>query len=140
MNNIGPLPPPDSVYVSNIIQDSRSLTFSWSPVNSSCSALRYNIHAHNCGTCPIVTVYTTVTCNGVITDGRSCTFAVSTSMCGDSSTGLDISSASVAISLMGIVNFPSNRSDLKKIVMLLCFFIIYSSKCTSTVYHTPLFS
>ena len=58
-------------------------TFSWSSVVLDCPAMRFNILASNCGSCPTTTNHTTVTCTDVPTNHSTCTFAVQTVICGN---------------------------------------------------------
>ena len=62
---------------------SRELAFRWSPVASDCPAIRYNILASNCGSCPTTTNYTTVTCTDIPTNNSVCIFAIQTVVCGN---------------------------------------------------------
>ena len=75
------LPPPYNV--SWMVARPGQITFNWSPVDSECSAIHYNILALNCGSCPTVTTSTTITCVDVPTDDSVCIFALETVICGD---------------------------------------------------------
>ena len=87
-------PPPDNVHLSSV--GSRTLTFSWNPVNSSCHALScmYSINSVNCGVCPTITIDTSAICVSVSVDGSVCLFQVQTTVCnnnhGPLSTGVPI--------------------------------------------------
>ena len=59
---------------------SGKLTFSWSTV---CPAIRYNILASNCGSCPTTTNYTNVTCTDIPTNNSVCIFTIQTVVCGN---------------------------------------------------------
>ena len=61
----------------------KELEFTWSPVALTCPIIHYNILASNCGSCPTVTNYTTITCTDIPTNGRTCEFAVQTVVCGN---------------------------------------------------------
>ena len=77
---VEPYPPPDHVHLSSV--GTRSLVFSWNPVNSTCSChvLVYNIASSNCGICPTNTTGTSVTCVRVPIDGIECMFQVQTTV------------------------------------------------------------
>ena len=78
-----PLPPPNDVTFSYIMEDSdgsMALTFNWTPVILNCPSLQYIITS-NCGSCPNMTMITTVTCRG-IEFGKRCTFEISSAVCG----------------------------------------------------------
>ena len=91
--------PPDNVHLSSV--DSRSLTFSWNPVNSSChTALAYGIASRSCGICPNITTDTFATCVNVPVDGSVCLFQVQTTVCNDNHGPLSLST-SVTVTLTG---------------------------------------
>lgn len=78
-----PFPPPKDVSVADVKQN--QLAFVWSSSSRNCPALRYNILASNCGTCPSTTVETTATCEDLLlsSDAKQCTFSVQSVVCGD---------------------------------------------------------
>ena len=72
------------VDVSHRYLTDHSLSFTWNSSilsNSNCSAIRYNISAPNCGSCPTTTNHTSVTCTDVPSDGGICTFTVQILVC-----------------------------------------------------------
>ena len=75
--------PPEKVYITEVNLKLKLVTVNWSPVDSDCPALHYNILPSNCGSCPTTTTNITVTCTDVPTDGSVCTFAVQTVVCGN---------------------------------------------------------
>ena len=75
--------PPNDLRISHIDIGLIQLTFSWSPVAPDCPEVSYNILASNCGSCPTTTNHTTAACTDVPTDGKECTFAVETVVCGN---------------------------------------------------------
>ena len=95
---VAPYPPPDKIYISLVDIGSKMLTFIWSPVAPECPAIRYNIVASNCGSCPTTTNHTTVTCTDVPSDS-TCNFTVQTVFCGNTTS---TSSDSVQIALKGM--------------------------------------
>ena len=124
----GPLSPPDKLQINNINFLSQELTFSWSPVAPDCPAIRYNILASNCGSCPTTTNYTTVTCINVPTDGSVCTFAVQTVVCGNI-TG----NASDAIRVNTSSLHPTGHLNLYNLVSNTAFIISTSSLATALI-------
>ena len=88
--------PPNDLHISHIDIGLIQLTFSWSPVAPDCPAIYYNILASNCGSCPTTTNHTNVTCTDVPTDGKECTFAVQTVICGNI-TGNENNSISILV-------------------------------------------
>lgn len=78
--NTEPVWSPTDVHMSDI--SSIFITFSWSAVASDCRNIKYNLHAENCGICPIATVHTAVSCNNPVIDGRVCHFRAESVICG----------------------------------------------------------
>ena len=77
-----PLPPPEEITWKRITSD--KINFQWSPVNSICSNVKYNVLTSNCGTCPNTTASTTITCNNAIeSDIIECRVYVQTVVCGN---------------------------------------------------------
>ena len=78
----------------------------WASVSPNCPSAHYNILASNCGCCPTTTNHTTVTCTDIPTDGRMCTFAVQTVICGK------VGNVSNQVSvLLRDNNTPSRKQD-----------------------------
>lgn len=94
--NLEKHPPLDNVHLSSV--NSRSLTFNWNPVNSSCHFLGYSIVSRRCGVCPTNTADTSVTCHNVPVDGLVCMFQVQTTICNNNHGPL---STSVPVTLKG---------------------------------------
>ena len=77
-------PPATNIsYALTRIEQSVTLTFSWTISVLGCHDVIFNIQASNCGSCPTATRYTNVTCTDIPTDGSMCTFAVQTVVCGN---------------------------------------------------------
>ena len=83
LTHIYTLAPPDNLGISHIDIGLIQLTFEWSPVAPDCPAIRYNILASNCGSCPTTTNHTIATCINVPSNGSTCAFAVQTVICED---------------------------------------------------------
>jgi hypothetical protein len=64
--------------------ESREITFNWTEIAPECPAIKYNIQASNCGSCPTTTNHTTVTCTKVPTNGGMymCMFTIKIVICG----------------------------------------------------------
>ena len=77
------LPATNISYALTRIEQSVTLTFSWTVPVLGCHDVIFNIQASNCGSCPTTTKYTSATCTDVPTDGSMCTFAVQTVVCGN---------------------------------------------------------
>ena len=110
-----PPPPPDNVHLSSV--GSRTLTFSWNPVNSSCHVLSYMyiITSVNCGVCPNITTEASATCVSVSVDGSVCLFQVQTTVCnnnhGPPSTSVPIILTGELMASLKIV-YPLSQSTL----------------------------
>lgn len=77
-----PLPPPSNVTLINV--NRTQLTFSWDPVGTNCLAIKYNILAENCGSCPDKSNTTTAVCinqQPQPNEGIICTFRVQIEVC-----------------------------------------------------------
>ena len=59
-----------------------SLILSWDPVEPSCPAIHYTINASNCGSCPVITNETYMTCTNPPL-GTSCDIDIRTVVCDD---------------------------------------------------------
>lgn len=58
--------------------------FTWSPVISNCSKVKYNIVHSECGSCPNTTTYANVTCTNITNNSLlECMLAVQTVVCGN---------------------------------------------------------
>ena len=85
-----PFPPPNDIHLSDI--GPTHLTFSWNqsllnyppwrPLDGSCSTI-YNVITSNCGICPNSTTLTSTTCTNITIDGRICSLAIQTVVCGN---------------------------------------------------------
>ena len=81
---VAALPPATTISYALIrIEQSVTLTFLWNILVLGCHSVIYNVKSSNCGSCPATTQYTNVTCTDVPTDGSTCTFAVQTVVCGN---------------------------------------------------------
>ena len=77
-----PLPPPKDITWERITSD--IINLQWSPVNSICSSVKYNVQTSNCGTCPNTTAYPTVSCkNATESNISECRVSVQTVVCGN---------------------------------------------------------
>ena len=110
-------PPPDSLYLTDV--QPGKLVFNWTPVNSNCSTLQYNITS-NCGTCPTVTNATTAICSDLhlTTNASLCHFRVSSHACGL----VGNPSSSFAVNLKG--TFSVSHKKLNKHNYIAFFFYI----------------
>ena len=61
----------------------REFSFKWSQVAPDCPAIKYQILANNCGSCPTTTTALTTKCTNARIDGSTCTFALKTIVCGN---------------------------------------------------------
>ena len=94
---------PIRLHLNKVDFQSNQLTFDWNPVAPDCQAVEYHIRASNCGSCPITTNNTSVTCTDVTSDGL-CIFFVETVVCG-----------SIITNQNDTLNITLNRSVLSEI-------------------------
>jgi hypothetical protein len=71
-----PLSPTNINWEVGRAEDTTELIFTWNASTTSCSSLYYNVFHVNCGSCPMFTPDTNVSCTDVPTDGRVCLFSV----------------------------------------------------------------
>ena len=85
---IAPYPPPNDGHLAEATPE--QLMFQWSPIDPNCQIIQYRITAVNCGTCPNTTFHTSVTCRGVIADGRLCSFAIQAVVCNNIASNMSL--------------------------------------------------
>lgn len=95
--NIEPFPPPNLISLSEI-RFGPELIFNWTRAILKCQEISYTITS-DCGNCPTTTTFSSALCRNVPTDGRVCSFAVKTNICGNIEGN---HSSSISIKLKGI--------------------------------------
>ena len=85
---------------------SEGLTFNWTSVDPTCSAVSYGVSATDCGNYPSSTNLTTIVCSGIQLSGetQTCTLSVQSFVCGDITSNF---SDPLNISLQGILKLIS---------------------------------
>lgn len=99
-----PLPPIDDITWTVV---GSILIFHWSPVGNTCPAIRYEILASDCGSCPNKTTQTTVTCVDVPSGVNICTFAAQAVICGNI-TGNTSSTVTIALPIQSLTSVTPN--------------------------------
>lgn len=81
------LRPPPPRNLTAVIAKSAYLQFTWNPTAVECptSFFYYSIMASSCGSCPLTTTSTNVTCSNVPANGGLCVLSIRTEPCGGTS-------------------------------------------------------
>ena len=76
---LGPVQVPENISLSGV--NSTHLNFTWNPVISHCDSIYYVLNTTNCGSCPVTSMISEMTCKGIVLDGRTCHVLVKAIVC-----------------------------------------------------------